>query len=356
MAGRGHNVHLFSYSAPVWHPRRFNDVKLHTITSPNTRHPAQLYVDWSLGELKKLKDNLLTVIQEEQIEVLHLHYGVPFLTVAAEIKKILGRRAPLMVATLHGTDVSYFGRDGRFTAPLKAALAQMDHITTVSQAHARLADEIFKLRDLPRVIPNFVDLDWIENQVSAAVGPDRQRSTNRLVHISNFRPIKNPAGVARIFKAIHQQFKSELWLIGDGQEMPLLKSILSGNGVSEDVRFWNIQHEVAPFLWQSSLMVIASHYESFCLAALEAMACGVPVLAPSVGGIPELVTDGETGLLFPKGDEKTAAAKAVALLNDSDRLGVMSAAARRRALDFSHKRIIPLYEDLYRCGLNGRRI
>ncbi len=153
--------------------------------------------------------------------------------------------------------------------------------------------------------------------------------------------------MAHIFLRIRQQMESELWLIGDGPDMETVKAVLRQGQVEEDVHYWGLQHDVAPLLAQTDLLLMTSLSESFCLAALEAMACGVPVLSTRVGGLPEVVIHGKTGFLFPVGDQKTAARFAVDLLSDPTRQRMMREMAVRQAARYDHHQIVPIYENLY---------
>ena len=195
---------------------------------------------------------------------------------------------------------------------------------------------------LPKVIPNFVNMKQFCPQL-----PEQSRSRPRLVHISNFRPIKNPQAIAQIFIALRQQLDAELWLIGSGPELPAVQSLLEKSEYSDDVHFWGIQADVASFLQQTDLMLVTSRQESFGVAALEAMGCGVPVLATNVGGLPELVIDGVCGALFSLADLDMAANTAIALLTDHDRYQQLRQGAIAQAQKYDQNRIIPLYEEFY---------
>jgi N-acetyl-alpha-D-glucosaminyl L-malate synthase BshA len=181
-----------------------------------------------------------------------------------------------------------------------------------------------------------------------------EHSKPKIAHISNFRAVKDPQSMARIFLRIREQMEAELWLIGDGPEMMAVKSILQQSGFEDDVRYWGLQRDVAPLLAQADLLLMTSLSESFCLAALEAMACGIPVLATEVGGLPEVVVHGETGFLFPLGDHSSAARLAVNLLSDQNLLRTMQIAAARHAYQYGVEKVVPLYEDFYQQLLYRR--
>jgi N-acetyl-alpha-D-glucosaminyl L-malate synthase BshA len=300
------------------------------------------------------------VIASEGLDILHFHYAVPFASVALEVKRSLGWAAPPVIGTLHGTDVSIYGRDPVIGPRLAQTLRHMDGLTTVSNSHATLAVKVLGLSSRPVVIPNFVDLSRFRPRdlfptPSLEVGEKLNiRPKLRIAHVYNFRPVKDAQSMARVFLGIRKQMEAELWLIGEGPEMDSVRSILQQSGFEKDVRYWGLNRDVAPLLAQADLLLMTSLSESFCLAALEAMACGVPVLATRVGGLPEVVVHGKTGLLYPAGDSQTAVRMAVELLSDQARLRAMREAAVRHACRFGCEQIVPMYEDVYQRVLARR--
>lgn len=344
LARRGHRVHLFSRTTPFGSLNLADGVQLHTV-KPSMEaevHPARLDTNWSDDDFEAFLSNILNVVEGEGLDILHFHYAVPLAFLAVEVKRRSGWAAPLLVGTLHGTDISAYGRDPIKGFQLAQALYEIEALTTVSENHAFLATELFELPTYPTVIPNFVDLsNFRPSQTHSSSKP-------KIAHVSNYRPVKDPQSMARIFVGIREQMEAELWLIGDGPEMGSVKSILRQSGFESDVRYWNLQGNVADLLSQADLLLMTSLSESFCLAALEAMACGLPVLATDVGGLPEVVVHGQTGFLFPVSDHKTAISQAVSILSNRAQHRAMSEAAVRHAVFFDDKRIVPLYEDLYR--------
>ena len=258
-----------------------------------------------------------------------------------------------MIGTLHGTDVSSYGQDPVKGRALAASLANLDRLTTVSVSYAHLASQVFGLSTYPEVIPNFVDLSRFRPQTHSRLDPNMlfMRSPSgckaKIIHVSNFRRVKDPQSAARIFLGIREKIEAEFWLVGDGPEMGAIKTIFAQNGREQDVRFWGLRRDVAPILAHAHLLLMTSLFESFCLAALEAMACGLPVLATNVGGLAEVVVDGLTGFLFPVGDLASAIDLAVGLLSDPVRRQTMGEAATIRARGFGQKRIVTTYETLY---------
>ena len=349
LARRGHRVHLFTRTTPLGGWDRSNGVLLHTLLpdATDTLHPATLHTRWSEGDLQRYTEGILQVVANEHLDVLHFHYAVPFAYVAQNVRRCLGDTAPRLVGTLHGTDVTHFGKDPAVAPKLAAALRCNDVLTTVSRSHARLAASVFSLPSSPRVVSNFIDLARFKPCPEAFLIPDAARP-RRVVHVSNFRPIKDTPSVARIFLGIRKRLEAELWLVGSGEDLPAIQSLLEGSDYAGDVCYAGLQRDVVPFLRGADLLLVTSLYESFCLVALEAMACGVPVLATHVGGVPEVVMQGRTGLLFPLGDHARAVDLAVDLLTDPARHEAMRRAAIRRAGRFGVEQGVRAYESLYR--------
>lgn len=346
---RGYQVHLITpalYSefwemgSTVIHyhivPESENSIRL------THRHPATLHTQWSAAELTIYTQRVCEIIATESLELLHFHYAVPFAQIAARVRTHLGQACPLLVGTLHGTDVTVLAQDSLTRYQLSQDLGILDSITTVSQHHAQLSMATFDLPMLPKVIPNFVDVKQF-----CPKPPHQTKNRPRLVHVSNFRPIKNPQAVAQIFLNLRRHMDTELWLIGSGPELPAVQALLEDSGYGDDVRYWGIQTDVAFLLQQTDLMLITSRQESFGMAALEAMGCGVPVLATNVGGLPELVIDGVCGALFPLEDLDMATNAAIELLTDRDRYQQLRQGAIAQAQTYDQNRIIPLYEELY---------
>jgi L-malate glycosyltransferase len=346
LANRGHIVHLFARSLPFGYWDASSGVNLHIITSSheNNLPSAELHIDWQDEEFEAYLSEVMKIAAS--LDVLHFHYAVPFAYVAAEVKRRLGVACPLLVGTLHGTDVSIHGRDPVRGPQLIQALQSIDVLTTVSVSHSDLSTEIFGLVTPPQVIQNFVDLEKFYPRDADAIGLSMQRRP-RIAHVSNFRAVKQPEVMAKVFLKIREKMDSELWLIGDGPEMDKVKDIFWRNEMDGDVKYWDIQHEVAGLLAQTDLLLITSWMESFCLAALEAMACGVPVVASRVGGIPEVVLDGKTGLLFDLDQPDQAVQSVLDVLSDPERYKQMSESAFQHAKNYDRRKGVLDYEELY---------
>jgi N-acetyl-alpha-D-glucosaminyl L-malate synthase BshA len=299
-----------------------------------------LYVDWTEDELQVYLDCVLQVIEQHGLDVLHFHYAVPFAFIAARVRQLLGDRAPVIVGTLHGTDTFTLGRDPVLGLRLKQAMLAVDTLTTVSTAHAHLSQTILELPESPTVIPNFINC--VRDHPKFLL-----RKKLRLVHISNFRPIKNTCHVVDIFVAVKKQIDAELWLVGDGPELTEVQRWVKLTSWKQDVKFWGAQKDVFSILKNSDVLLVTSSYESFCLAALEAMACAIPVIASQVGGIPELVLDGKTGFLVHLGAVEQFADKIVHLSENREQLLNLGKASIEQAKHFAASKIVPMYQSLY---------
>jgi N-acetyl-alpha-D-glucosaminyl L-malate synthase BshA len=292
--------------------------------------------DWHLAQLER---RLVATVLEDDVQVLHYHYAWPFARLVRGLKRRLGPAAPLVVGTLHGTDVTHPPGTREI-----AALRHTDTWTTVSPAYAALAHRRLRLRQRPVVVPNFLDAGRFPRSSDFASGGRRPR----LVHVSNFRPVKDPEAVAHVFAAVRQQHGAELWLVGDGPELPRVVSALARLGLERDVQVWGYRTDVDQLLARCDVLVMSSREESFCLAALEAMAAGLAVVGTAVGGFAELAEHGRSAMLYAPGDVATAAGLVGRLLTDDAlRLGLRRAAVER-ALDFSVVAAVEGYEAVYR--------
>jgi N-acetyl-alpha-D-glucosaminyl L-malate synthase BshA len=283
------------------------------------------------------------------LDVLHFHYAVPFAELLDDLRP--GGIDLRVVGTLHGTDVTTFGRRPRRGPRLARALRSADTLTTVSRSHATLSTDVLGLPAPPEVIPNFVDVTKFRPSTN---GSAVRRL--RVVHVSNFRSVKDPKQVARVFVRLAREADVELWLVGDGELMSPVRGILSRAGVGDRVRHFGLTPRVSDVLARTDVLLLTSRAESFGLALLEAAACGVPAVAPRVGGIPEVVADGETGLLFEPGNQDQAVAALLRLVHDRALRLDMGLAAATRARMFSRDMVVDRYEQVYRRVLEGRTV
>ena len=296
---------------------------------------ATLEPVWSPSRLAQLERRVEARIRDGGARVVHYHYAWPFALLVRRLKHRLGADAPLFVGTLHGTDVTH-----------------TDVLTTVSQPYAALAVERLGLTARPTVVPNFVrvaDIPPSHDFVDAGRRP-------RLVHVSNFRAVKDPRGVAEVFARVRKEHDAELWLVGDGPELPHVRDALCRYGVERDVRVLGYRTDVGHLLSQCDVLVMSSLEESFCLAALEAMAAGLAVVGSAVGGFTELAQHGRSALLYEPRDYAAAAQLVGRVLADrAFRLSMRSAAAQR-ALSFSVDAAVEQYAALYRPALAESRV
>jgi N-acetyl-alpha-D-glucosaminyl L-malate synthase BshA len=336
LAGRGHETHLFARAAPFALEDRDGGVRLHTLQHDAPLNPG-LDVNWSDEDLVALTE----LIAGYELDVLHYHYAAPFAGVARAVGRRLGGAGPVIVGTLHGTDVSTYGRRPASRRALREALAAADALTAPSHNHALLAKRLFDLARPPIVVPNFIDLERFMPE------PVVSRAAPRIAHVSNFRQVKRPVAMARIFAAVSQRTGAELWLVGDGDGLKSVEAILTQEGVERRVRHFGLRLDLEAILPQADVLLVTSHTESFCLAALEAAACGLPVVAPRVGGLPEVVIDGVTGLLYPRAENLAAEHALMSILGDDALRSRMGKAARARAADLANDAVVPQYVSLY---------
>ncbi len=317
LARRGHEVHFISYASP-FRLRGFAErVTFHEVTQ----------VEYPLFEQSSPYALALAVKQHEvavreSLDLMHVHYAIPHAATAWLAKQMLKDQRDLkIVTTLHGTDITLVGQDPSYFTLTKFSIEQSDAVTAVS-AYLRDADASCR----------------------RALAPASHRI---LVHVSNFRPVKRIMDVVRIFAGVRKAMAATLVLVGDGPERDAAEQEVDRLGLKKNVRFLGKVDNVADVLRGSDLFLLPSATESFGLAALEAMACGVPVIASAAGGIPEVVVDGETGFLAPPGDVERMTERALAALTDAAGHERLKRNAAARALDFAAERVVPRYEQLY---------
>ncbi len=343
LAQKGHEIHLVSY-APPFRLRAFHqNIFLHEVDVAS--YPLFKYPPYELG----LATKLVELAEIYGLDIIHAHYAVPHAASAYLAKKIFNSPRLKTVTTLHGTDITLVGVDPSFRRVVKFAIEQSDGVTAVSRYLRRRTIEEFGITREIRVIYNFVELDRPDRNRDAcsrpAFAPEGEKI---LMHASNFRPVKRIGDVVRVYARVRERIPAKLLLIGDGPERPHIQQLVKEMGLSSDVHFLGEQDQLEPLFFCTDLFLLPSEQESFGLTALEAMNCGVPIIAADVGGLPEVIVHGETGYLLPVGDIEGMAAKAVDLLSDPAKMSLFRAQARRRAEEhFDAVRIIPQYEALY---------
>lgn len=345
LAARGHRIHFVSHALPFRLTEAHENVSFHEVDV--TSYPLFKYPPYSLALAGKLAD----LCRQEALDVLHVHYAIPHAISAYLCRQILGSDRPRIVTTLHGTDITLIGIDASFQEITRFGINQSDAVTAVSRHLADATRAHFNPEVDVRVIPNFINPDLFspglrDPRVRSAYAEPREKLIG---HLSNFRQVKRPHDIIRAFHLIQRKVPSRLLMIGEGVELEPARHLAEELGISLRVQFPGAVGKVAEVLAQLDLFLLPSETESFGLAALEAMACGVPAICTRTGGIPELVEDGVSGILCEVGDYKCMARSAIGLLCDTEKHRAMGLAARKRAVDlFPEDRIVSLYEALYR--------
>lgn len=350
MARQGHRVHFVCYDVPRRLDRFQDNVFFHEVEVHD--YPLFVYPPYPLS----LTSKMVEVATFEKLDLLHVHYAVPHATSAYLAKQVLGASAPKIITTLHGTDITLVGNERSYLPITRFSIVESDGITAPSHylKHATY-DKLNVSTEVPiEVIPNFVDTDRF-----CPLPSDAPRTLSHLLgtclmtdkvitHVSNFRPVKRIPDVIRIFAKIQAEVPSRLMLIGDGPERSGAERLARELGIHERVCFLGKQENFVPVLQQSDLFLLPSETESFGLAALEAMSCGVPVVASKVHGIPEVVDHGTTGFLADVGDVDEMAKFGIKVLRDEALHRSISTAARQVVLDnFTVDRLTTRYEDYY---------
>jgi L-malate glycosyltransferase len=348
LAARGHQIHFITSSQPFRLTGREANIHFHEVSV--STYPLFEYPPYDLA----LATRMAEVADFYSLDLLHVHYAIPHSVSALLASQMLasrGRRRLPFITTLHGTDITLVGLDPSYLPITRFGIEQSHGVTAISSHLRDRTREAFDITSEIEVIRNFVNCDVYvrKPELVAAMRPRFAAPDEHLiVHLSNFRPVKRVPDVIEVFARISRVLPSRLMLIGDGPDRSLAEQLVLRYGVQDRIHFLGKQDNVNELLPLADLMIMPSQMESFGLAALEAMACGVPPIATHVGGVPELIDDQRNGLLFEVGDVESMAAAAISLLRDSSRLETFSLAARQTAQDhFCASRIIPLYEQYY---------
>jgi N-acetyl-alpha-D-glucosaminyl L-malate synthase BshA len=336
LAQRGHDVHFISYAAPIRLDTSLDNVHYHEVEVAN--YPLFQFPPYCLA----LASRMAEVAERYGLDLLHVHYAIPHSVSALLARDMLSRRLPF-VTTLHGTDVTLVGVEPSYFPITKYAIEKSDGVTAISDFLLRETREVFGLARPIARIHNFVNCDLYRP------GPPREGARPRLLHISNFRPVKRVEDCIRVLAHVRERLDCELWMAGDGPQRSAAERLAHELGVAAATRFLGKQDHIEKLIPQTDVLLMPSEREAFGLAALEAMACGVPAVAARSGGVAELITDGHDGFLAPVGDTRRMAEHVLALVSDRGLYRRISSAARDTAVDrFATGRIIPQYEALYR--------
>jgi N-acetyl-alpha-D-glucosaminyl L-malate synthase BshA len=344
LADRGHQVHFVTYNQPARLDLFSENLFYHEVSVSN--YPLFDFPPYELA----LASRLVDVVRFEKLDILHVHYAIPHASAAFMAKQILmtyGIYIPV-VTTLHGTDITLVGRDRTFKPVVTFSINKSDGVTAVSEHLKNDTYRFFDIENDIRVIPNFIDLNRFnlkaKDHFKKAIAPFGEKI---VIHTSNFRKVKRTDDVIRIFAQLVKHIPAKLLMVGDGGERSYCEELARDLGVGEEVRFLGKQDAIEEILSVSDLFLMPSESESFGLAALEAMACKVPVISSNAGGLPELNVDGVTGFLKDVGDVDGMAEKAVYILEDERRLQQFKNNALARAKEFDLANILPAYENYY---------
>jgi N-acetyl-alpha-D-glucosaminyl L-malate synthase BshA len=344
LADKGHLVHFITYQQPVRLSEFNANIFYHEVRVPS--YPLFDYPPYETA----LASTMVDVIVNNQIDLLHVHYAIPHASAAYMAKKILetqGKNIPV-ITTLHGTDITLVGRDKTFSPVVSFSINQSDAITAVSYNLRDETNKIFKVYKEIEVIQNFVDVTRFNKKPIDAfrrvIAPNDEKI---IIHASNFRKIKRVEDVVRIFAKVRAQVPSKLLFVGDGPDRPLAESLCRELNLCDDMRFVGKQEQMEEILAIGDLFLLTSEYESFGLAALEAMAAGVPVVSTNAGGLPEINVQGKTGYMSGVGDIDGMSDYAIHILSDNDRLAQFKSNAYEHSKLFDIHNIVPKYEELY---------
>ncbi|MFQ5606087.1 MAG: N-acetyl-alpha-D-glucosaminyl L-malate synthase BshA [bacterium] len=348
LAERGHEIHIVSYATPFRLRSFSQNVFIHEVEVAS--YPLFKYPPYALGLATKLVD----IYEEHNLDLIHAHYAVPHAASAFLAKNILRSKKLKIITTLHGTDITLVGADKSFHRVIKFSIEESDGVTAVSNFLQQRTIKEFDIKREIRVIYNFIDTQRSAERFNDCAKEKYAPAGEKiLMHASNFRPVKRVSDVVRIFDRVQKEVPSKLLLVGEGPERLFVQQLVKELNLSEHVWFLGEQDYIEHILSCADLFILPTEQESFGLVALEAHACCVPVVGAATGGLPEVVSDGETGYLLPVGEIALMAEKAVELLTDSEKAAAFRKNARERAVKcFDRQLIIPKYEAFYEEILN----
>ena len=352
LARRGHEIHFITYSQPVRLELLNANVHYHEVNVPE--YPLFHYQPYELALSSKLVD----MVKLHKIDLLHVHYAIPHAYAGYMAKQMLkseGIKIP-MVTTLHGTDITLVGKHPFYKTAVTFSINKSDVVTSVSQNLKEETYSLFEIKKDIHVIPNFIELDKIKNISKIASNRSVMANENEkiITHISNFRKVKRIPDVIEIFYKIQQKIPSKLMMVGDGPEKEVAESLCNKLGISDKVIFFGNSNEIDKILSFTDLFLLPSETESFGLAALEAMAWGVPVISSNTGGLPEVNFHGISGYLSEVGNTEEMAQNAIKILDNEKTLLEFKSNASKTATQFDIKKIVTLYENLYLDVLNEK--
>lgn len=348
LAAKGHQVHFITYNQPV---------KL-DVFSPNIFYHEVSVSDYPLFEYPPyelvLSSKLVDVVKYEKLDLLHVHYAIPHASAAYMAKKILASQGICIpfITTLHGTDITLVGKDPSFEPVITFVINESDGVTAVSKSLKDDTLKYFKVTNEIQVIPNFINIDdYSPEHISCSRKDYAPYGEKILIHVSNFRKVKRVEDVLRVFDKIRKSIPSKLILIGDGPERAAIELLCRKLDTCGDIISLGKIRDPERIIAVADLFLLTSETESFGLAALEAMAAGVPVISSNTGGIPEVNIHNFSGMLSNVGDIEDMAQNALLILADDSKLKQFKLNAMEQAKRFSVEKILPMYENLYRTVL-----
>lgn len=344
LSKRGHEVHFITYSQPVRLELLSNNVHYHEVNVPE--YALFLYQPYELALSSKLVD----MVKLHGIEILHVHYAIPHAYAAYMAKKMLmeeGIYVPI-VTTLHGTDITLVGSHPFYKPAVTFSINKSDAVTSVSKSLKNDTLRLFDIKNEINVIPNFIDFDKHKNNFNDCQREMMAYEDEKIItHISNFRKVKNIPDVIKVFYNIQKQMKAKLMMVGEGPEREAAENLCQNLGILDKVIFFGNSHEIDKILCFSDLFLLPSETESFGLAALEAMASGVPIISSNTGGIPEVNIHGVSGFLSNVGDVEDMIKNAIYILENPERLAKFKANAKKESKKFDIHQVVPQYEVIY---------
>lgn len=349
LAQRGHEVHFITYRQPVRLALLNPNVYFHEVNVPD--YPLFHYQPYELALASKIVDS----VKKHNIDILHVHYAIPHAFAGYMAKKMLeesGIKLP-MVTTLHGTDITLVGNLPNYKTAVTFSINQSDVVTAVSDDLKKSTYDLFDVNKDIKVIPNFIeekmnDFAYVHCQRQQLAEPNKRIIT----HVSNFRKVKRINDVVETFYRVQQKIPAKLMMVGDGPERTPAEELVKSLGIRDKVIFFGNSNEVDSILKYSDLFMLPSETESFGLAALEAMACGVPVISTNAGGLPEVNVQGVTGFMSDIGNVDDMARNAIHILKDEKTLNQFKSNALNHSKTFSVDNIVPIYEKIYQEALS----
>ena len=338
LAARGHEVHFISYASPIRLDMGTPGIYYHEVEVSN--YPLFNYPPYSLA----LASRMWEVADRQRLDLLHVHYAIPHSISALLAQQMTKNRHLPFITTLHGTDITLVGSDPSYFPITKFSIEQSNGVTTISEYMQKRTVEFFGVNNPIQVIHNFVNCSLYKPNEEA-----RAQGRKRIIHVSNFRPVKRVLDCIHVFARVRKEVDAELLMAGDGPDRGPAERLAWDLGVNEAVKFLGKQDHLERLIPQAHVLHLPSEMEAFGLAALEAMACGVPPVATRTGGVPDLITNGVDGWMEPVGDHASQAGRIIELLTNPELHRAMADAARETATSrFCTDLIIPQYEAYYR--------